>query len=239
MRQDDKRYGRGPKKNMSLSGQHCSLYEYRANIKGQRDQTNPTDFPDTGQDYESNQVNTKQRRNKIEGRTEGRIDTKLLCPATAISHQHSRKGLEVVPGTAMHDNSRVVNQFAATLLQGIHQGIFFIRIKRFVESSQLEHGIAAGDQITKDEFFLAGLARAAHRRVPRAARPERQPTSQHQSENLLERRRVTRAKVGAANHLDLRVSEILDRLAQVPPFRHRVVIEEINQFAPRGFQGGI
>src|SRR6266566_3898752 len=103
MRQDDKRDGRGPKKNMSVSGQNCSLYEYRANIKGQGDQTNPTNLPDTGQDHKSDQVNTKQRRNKIEGGAKGRIDTKLLCPATAISHHHSGKGLEVVPGTAMHD----------------------------------------------------------------------------------------------------------------------------------------
>src|SRR5882762_9460394 len=103
MRQDDKRDGRGPKKNMSVSGQHCSLYEYRDNIEGQGDQTNPTNFPDTGQDYDRNQVNTKQRRNKIQGGAKGRIDTKLLCPATAISHQHSGKGLEVVPGTAIHD----------------------------------------------------------------------------------------------------------------------------------------
>ena len=165
------------------------------------------------------------------------MQPELLAAAAAVSPQHFCERLKRGPRAPINEKVRVVNKLSAALLQFVHQSIFFVRIERLVEAAQLDQVIAPGNEVAKNEFLLAGHSPMADGCITSPTGPERKPTSQHQSEHLLQARRIRRATVGAAEHFNARICENADRTAQICPIGHRIVIKKINQFA-RGGAGG-
>src|SRR5207245_1207250 len=99
---------------------------------------------------------------------------------------------------AIDDQLRIIEQLRTPLLEGVHQGVLFVRIKRLIEAPRGLKRVAPRQEITENKFLFARLPQPAHGVVARPARSQRQPTRQRDGKDLFARRRVRRTKVRPA-----------------------------------------
>ena len=222
------------------------LPQHQQNIRRQRHQNDPTPehyLPlEKENAFKKNyqcQVQAKQGRNKIERGTEGWMQSELFGPTAAVGHEHFGKSPEGAPRASKNQQVRIVNELAAAFLEFVHERIFFIRVERLVKAAQLEQGLTTGEQVAEDQFLFTGSAADTHRGVPRAAGAESQPTTQDQRKDLFQRRGIGGTTIRATNHFDGGITERLGALAQVVVPRHGIIIQEIDQLAAGGLEGGI
>ena len=86
------------------------------------------------------------------------MQPELFGAATSVREQHFRERFQGMTGPSMNDQVGIVKELGPALLHLVHQRVFFVRVKGFVETSQGEHRVAARDQIAQDQFLFAGLA---------------------------------------------------------------------------------
>src|ERR1044071_9603001 len=103
------------------------------------------------------------------------MQSKLLRATTAVSHQHPDKCPESRARTSISDEIGVIEQCPTALLQMVHQGIFLVGIKRFIESAQLHHVCAPRREVAKNQFLFTRRPAFANGLISSATRPERQP----------------------------------------------------------------
>ena len=159
------------------------------------------------------------------------MQTKLFGASASVGEEHFAKGAQRRARTALHDELRIVDELRAALLQHIHQRVFLVRIKRFVEPAELQNIRASRHHVAEDELLLTALPRHADRVVASPTRPECQPTAQHHGEDLLQQRCVGRTKIRTAEHLHLRLFEMNERAAQGIGTGEGIVVEEVDQSA--------
>ena len=143
------------------------------------------------------------------------MTAELFRSAPPIGHQHSGERAEAGARAAPHDQLGVVEQFPAAALQLVHKRVFLVGIERLVKAAQLQQGVSPGEQVAEDQLLLTGRPRPANRGITGAAGAKSQLAGQHPRENLFQRRRLGRAKVGPADHLHPRVAKMLHSAAEV------------------------
>src|SRR5579872_472276 len=129
------------------------------------------------------------------------MQSDLLGTAAAIGHKHPGKRFQVGARAASYEKLRIINQLATSLLQLVHQRIFFIWVKSFVETTQFKQCITSSDQVAQDQLLFTGLPNLARRQVAGCARPKSQRTCQHERKHLLQTGSIFWANIWAANHL--------------------------------------
>ena len=71
-------------------------------------------------------------------------ETELFGASASVSHEHSCRMLRRSGEDAVNERSGIVNQFAAALLQFVHQRVLLVRIKRFVEPAEFTMSASRG-----------------------------------------------------------------------------------------------
>ena len=131
----------------------------------------------------------------------------------------------------MNNQLRIVDEFSAAFLQFIHQRIFLIGIKGFVEATKFDQVHAAGEQVAKDEFFFAAFANTPEAGITPSTWPEGKPAREHDSENFFQGWCFRGTKIGTANHFHGGIGKVFCGAMKVLRGCDGIIVEKINPFA--------
>ena len=169
-----------------------------------------------------------------------RMKPELFRPPPPIIPQHFAKRPQRRARPAIDNQFRVVEQFAAALLQFIHQRVFLVRIQRLVEAAQFQQRVAPGQQIAQDQFLLARRARLADAPVARAnwrRTPATRPSSAANACSMLGASGGQR--LGPPTIFTSSRAELRNRAPEISRKRRGIVVQKINDRSRRCADGGV
>src|SRR4051794_19328538 len=106
------------------------------------------------------------------------MQPKLLGAAPAIVEQHFAKSFQGRAWPPVNYQFGIIEQLGAPLLQFVHQRVFLVRVKRFIETAELIQRISAGKEIAKDQYLFAAGSHPAYGLITRPAGAKGNPTPQ-------------------------------------------------------------
>src|SRR2546430_2117371 len=104
------------------------------------------------QAHENYQVTDKHRWHQIQRGTERWVHSELFGSPATIGHQHPHERPQVRARAALHFEARIIKQLSSALLDLVHEGVFFVWIKLFIETAEFEHHVPTRDAIAQDQF---------------------------------------------------------------------------------------